>query len=60
MTASRFVWYELMTDDVPAAAAFYSAVVGWTAADNREPLSTSFAEVELGVTAIAEELAAAR
>ena len=25
-----FVWYELMTDDAPAAQAFYSAVLGWT------------------------------
>jgi uncharacterized protein len=30
---SNFVWYELMTTDVPAAAAFYSAVVGWGAQD---------------------------
>jgi uncharacterized protein len=29
MTASRFVWYELMTSDVRAAEAFYSEVVGW-------------------------------
>jgi predicted enzyme related to lactoylglutathione lyase len=25
----RFVWYELLTSDVPAAIAFYSEVVGW-------------------------------
>jgi predicted enzyme related to lactoylglutathione lyase len=25
----RFVWYELTTTDMPAAAAFYAAVVGW-------------------------------
>ena len=29
MPASRFVWYELMTSDKAAAAAFYSEVVGW-------------------------------
>ena len=29
-----FVWYELMTTDVDAAAAFYSAVVGWEARDS--------------------------
>ena len=29
MSASHFVWYELMTADVRAAAAFYSEVVGW-------------------------------
>jgi predicted enzyme related to lactoylglutathione lyase len=29
----RFVWYDLMTTDAPAAAEFYGAVMGWTAAD---------------------------
>ena len=28
--AGGFIWYELMTDDAEAAAAFYGAVVGWT------------------------------
>jgi predicted enzyme related to lactoylglutathione lyase len=27
----RFVWYELMTTDVPAAKAFYGTVLGWGA-----------------------------
>lgn len=27
--AKNFFWYELMTTDVPAAEAFYKAVVGW-------------------------------
>ncbi|MDI6838344.1 MAG: VOC family protein, partial [Rhizobiaceae bacterium] len=27
----KFVWYELMTNDVPAAAAFYRDVIGWEA-----------------------------
>jgi len=31
--ADNFIWYELMTSDQDAAAAFYTAVVGWTAAD---------------------------
>jgi uncharacterized protein len=26
----RFVWYELLTTDVPGAIAFYTEVVGWT------------------------------
>ena len=26
---SRFIWYELMTNDADGAAAFYGAVVGW-------------------------------
>ncbi len=32
--ASRFIWYELMTPDQDAAIRFYSAVIGWTAADH--------------------------
>jgi uncharacterized protein len=37
MTASRFVWYELMTPDAAAAADFYSQVVGWRAQDSGMP-----------------------
>ncbi len=37
MTASRFVWHELMTGDVPGAAAFYAGIVGWTAQDAGMP-----------------------
>lgn len=33
----RFVWYELMTTDMAAAAAFYGTVVGWTAKDAGMP-----------------------
>lgn len=29
--AKSFFWYELMTDDLEAAEAFYTSVVGWTA-----------------------------
>lgn len=29
-TPSHFIWYELMTNDVGAAAKFYGAVVGWS------------------------------
>ena len=29
----RFVWYELMTGDVPAAEAFYKRVIGWESHD---------------------------
>ena len=32
-----FVWYELMTSDPAAATAFYTKVVGWTAADSGMP-----------------------
>ncbi|MFG5408104.1 VOC family protein [Piscinibacter sakaiensis] len=37
MAASPFVWYELMTSDPAAAAAFYTGVVGWQAADSGMP-----------------------
>ena len=31
--ASKFIWYELMTSDLPAAEKFYKAVVGWNTED---------------------------
>lgn len=37
MTPSPFIWYELMTTDDQAAAAFYSDVVGWKPADAGMP-----------------------
>jgi predicted enzyme related to lactoylglutathione lyase len=33
----RFAWYELLTTDVAAAAAFYGKVVGWGATDASTP-----------------------
>jgi uncharacterized protein len=33
----RFVWYELLTTDVPSAAAFYAAVIGWAVKDASSP-----------------------
>jgi predicted enzyme related to lactoylglutathione lyase len=33
----RFVWYELMTTDLKAAAAFYAKVVGWSMRDASMP-----------------------
>jgi len=32
-SSSSFVWYELMTTDMPAAEAFYKKVVGWSGKD---------------------------
>jgi predicted enzyme related to lactoylglutathione lyase len=29
----RFVWYELLTTDMPSAAAFYAEVIGWAVKD---------------------------
>ncbi len=37
MSEGGFVWYELMTSDVEAAAAFYAKVVGWSMADSGMP-----------------------
>lgn len=34
---ANFVWYDVMTDDVPAAEAFYKSVVGWTTKDVSTP-----------------------
>ncbi len=36
-TPSHFVWYELMTSDVGAAARFYGAVIGWQSQDSGTP-----------------------
>ncbi|MGI4757686.1 MAG: VOC family protein [Janthinobacterium lividum] len=35
--ASGFIWYELMTSDTAAAAAFYGKVVGWDVRDSGMP-----------------------
>jgi uncharacterized protein len=35
--ASNFIWYELLTSDPAAAAVYYGAVIGWTAADSGVP-----------------------
>ncbi len=32
-----FIWYELLTSDADAAAAFYGNVIGWTSADSGQP-----------------------
>ena len=33
----RFAWYELLTTDMPSAAAFYAEVVGWAVKDASTP-----------------------
>ena len=37
--AGSFIWYELMTADPDAAAAFYGAVIGWKIAPHSDPAS---------------------
>jgi predicted enzyme related to lactoylglutathione lyase len=32
---AQFIWYELMTSDLPAALEFYRSVVGWTTAEQK-------------------------
>lgn len=49
--ACPFVWYELMTTDAEAAAAFYAKVVGWTPADSGMP-GMSYTLLKLGETSI--------
>ena len=34
---SNFIWYELLTSDIDAAAAFYGSVVGWTSQRGTTP-----------------------
>jgi predicted enzyme related to lactoylglutathione lyase len=35
--SGAFVWYDLMTTDVPAAQAFYERVIGWSGKDSGVP-----------------------
>ena len=37
LSPGNFAWYELLTSDPPAAEAFYTAVLGWRAADAGMP-----------------------
>jgi uncharacterized protein len=39
-TISKFVWHDVMTTDMAAAANFYSKVVGWRAQDSEMPGQT--------------------
>ena len=50
--ASPFVWYELMTTDPKAAAAFYRSVIGWATADAGMP-GMDYTLLQVGDTAIA-------
>lgn len=48
---AAFVWYELMTTDLDAAAAFYGSVVGWGRQDWGEP--GGYALMQAGGTMVA-------
>jgi predicted enzyme related to lactoylglutathione lyase len=48
----QHVWYELMTSDAKAAEAFYTRVVGWSAADSGMP-GVSYTLLSVGATRIA-------
>ena len=54
-----FIWYELMTTDVAAAASFYSDVVGWQVGDQPEyrEIQTPHGHVG-GILQITEEMTA--
>jgi predicted enzyme related to lactoylglutathione lyase len=47
----RFAWYELMTSDVAAAAAFYAEVMGWVARDASAP-GTPYTLMTVGERAV--------
>jgi predicted enzyme related to lactoylglutathione lyase len=60
-TAAPFCWYELVTTDPRAAAAFYRSVVGWTAKDAGQPgvsytLLLAKEHMVAGLMAINEEM----
>lgn len=63
-SASPFVWYELMTSDAKAATAFYTQLVGWTAADAGMPgmdytlLSAGETQIS-GLMALSDDMCAA-
>ncbi len=46
-----FMWYELMTPDVPAALSFYRRVIGWDAKDGGAP-GTGYTVLSAGPSAI--------
>jgi hypothetical protein len=48
---SRFAWYELMTTDVAASAAFYADVVGWRTQDASAP-GTPYALLSTGESVV--------
>jgi predicted enzyme related to lactoylglutathione lyase len=48
----KFVWYELLTTDTAAAAAFYGSVVGWTGQDAGMP-DRAYAILSHGVHKVA-------
>jgi len=50
--SGRFVWYDLMTTDVPAAQAFYEHVIGWSGKDSGVP-GQSYTIFSLGDTMLA-------
>ncbi|MDQ6436931.1 VOC family protein [Mesorhizobium sp. LHD-90] len=51
MPASRFFWYELLTDDPASAAKFYKAVVGWGSENWGDP-QDPYIIVKVGETGV--------
>ncbi|QUD90463.1 VOC family protein [Phenylobacterium montanum] len=48
-----FTWYELMAPDAKAAAAFYGAVVGWTAQEMPSPEGPPYTVLQVGDRGVA-------
>jgi hypothetical protein len=64
VSPNSFVWYELMTTDLPAAEAFYEKVVGWRAQDSGQPdmrytIMSAGEKMVAGVMPMPEEVCAA-
>jgi len=56
MSQGDFCWYELMTSDPEAAAAFYTSTIGWTAAGSGMP-GIDYTLLSVGETRIAGVMA---
>jgi len=49
----KFIWYDVMTHDTKAAAAFYSDVIGWNAQEHRMPDNRIYTVFSKGPTMVA-------
>ena len=47
-TPGRFVWHELMTDDIEKAKTFYNGLVGWTTETMKMPDGSDYHMIKLG------------
>jgi hypothetical protein len=50
---ATFIWYDVMTHDTKAAAAFYGDVIGWDAQENQMPDNRIYTVFTKGPTMVA-------